>query len=109
MDKKLLKKYPYNVQQLIKDEAAFAFAISTRYKMSNTKNKDFVNCMTIDKNEIEKYYNFETLKQELDKLNYYVIQTSQETGLNDNFYHVFKKDEKREIRIKMIFTVEQFL
>lgn len=113
MDKNIIKNLPYREQQLLKDEKSFAFAITTRYKMSNTKNKEFVNCMLLDINEINKYYNLQTLLSEIQKLdfNYIYLKDIKPLELKNKEYYIaiFKNNESRILRFNRVFTVSQFL
>lgn len=105
MNKNQTKNFCYSNQQILKDEQSFAKAYDIRYKMSNTKNKDFVNSPIFDINEIKQYYDFELLCEALYNLGYLgeIIKIQ-----NHQFLLAYKNDEEREIRIGKVFTVKQF-
>lgn len=107
----------WSIKQNIKNEQYFAKAIVTRYKMSNTRNKNFVNIMLIDIKEIEQYFNLQLLLLlELNKLEFLTINVNDlidkqliKNKNNNELIAIFKKDETRMLKFNKLFTVSQFL
>ena len=98
--------YNYNKMLLnrIKDEKQFAITVTGNYKMSNTKNKDFVNAIILDINDLKKNFNFEKFENEINKLNFHLVPISN----NPNYLGLIKNDESRKIIFKRIILVENY-
>jgi len=105
MKKINLEDLPYRIKQILKDETSFAKSIVTRYKMSNARNKNFVNVLLLNVKEITEYYDFNKIAKQLEVLNFHVMHFVD----NDDYVYVVDNNEKRELRIGKVFTVEQFL
>lgn len=96
-------KNDYNWTSRIKDEKHFAKTVMARYKMSNTKNKDFVNIVILDYKEIIKFFNYELFVEELKLLDFNII------NIDNNYIGVVKNNETREIRLGKLLKINMFL
>lgn len=84
----------------IKDEKAFAKTITINYKMSNTKNKDFVNAIVLSVKDIMNNYDFEKLEIEVINLGFHFVI------INDELIGLIKNDEKRKVIFKRLITTD---
>lgn len=103
MDAKFIKNFNYQNREILKDEMNFAKAITIRYKMSNTKNKDFVNFLLIDINEIKQFYDIDVLEKELNNLGFAFAEIP-----DKKFFGIIQINEKRKLNKSKVFTVKQF-
>jgi len=90
----------YSLKDRIKDEKSFAKTITINYKMSNTKNKDFVNAIVLSVEDIMKNYDFTKLEIEIIKLGFHFVI------INDELVGLVKDNETRKIFYKRLITTD---
>ena len=88
----------------LSDEKHFAQRITARYKMSNTRNKEFVNCIILNTKEITTRFNLDTLITEIKALDFHIIKFEE-----NDYIGIVKNNEQRELHFNKIFTIDQFL
>ncbi len=89
----------------VKDEKHFAKTIMAKYKMSNTKNKDFVNIVLLEINEVNKYFNFDLLSLELTLLDFHIIKFDD----TQKYIGIVKNNEIRKLCYKEITKISEYL
>lgn len=89
-------------QLILQDEEHFARFLTGHYKMSNTRNKDFVNIVAFSKTDIEKVYNLSKLIKAIEGYNFRVFQDDRICKSKDLFM-IYKNDDTRLVKnVKII-------
>lgn len=92
------------ISNRVKDEKHFAKTIMARYKMSNTKNKNFVNIVLLELQEVKHFFNLKELSYQLSLLDFYLV------FLNDTKYlGVIKNNETRTIKLGKVLCIKEYL
>lgn len=94
-----------NTLNRIKDEKHFAKTIMARYKMSNTKNKDFVNIVLLERQEVNQYFDLELLCSELKTLDFHIIEFED----TNKYIGVVKNNETRKLHYKNVLKISEYL
>ena len=92
------------ISNRVKDEKHFAKTIMARYKMSNTKNKNFVNIVLLELQEVKHFFNLKELSNQLSLLDFYLVLLK-----NTKYIGVIKKNETRIIKLGKILSIKEYL
>ena len=92
------------ISNRVKDEEHFAKTIMARYKMSNTKNKDYVNIVLLELQEVKHFFNLKELSNQLSLLDFYLVLLK-----NTKYIGVIKNNETRTIKLGKILSIREYL
>lgn len=92
------------ISNRVKDEKHFAKTIMARYKMSNTKNKNFVNIVLLELQEVKHFFNLKELSNQLSLLDFCLVLLK-----NTKYIGVIKKNETRIIKLGKILSIKEYL
>ena len=92
------------ISNRVKDEKHFAKTIMARYKMSNTKNKNFVNIVLLELQEVKHFFNLKELSYQLSLLDFYLVLLK-----NAKYLGVIKNNETRTIKLGKILSISEYL
>lgn len=95
----------FDTTNRVKDEKNFDKTITARYKMSNTKNKDFVKIVLLDMQDISNYFDFELLCKELNMLDFHIINFED----TQKYIGVVKNYETRQLCSGKLLKVSEYL
>lgn len=101
------KFFEQRCKDALSSEKNFAKAITSRYKMSNTRNKEFVNIMLISIKDVTQYFNLDILIHEINKLDFFVTPLTESN--NTDLLAVIKNGETRTCNKPKIFNTSQYL
>ena len=79
--------------------------LTFKQKMTNCKNKDFAKILMIDKEDINKYLDFKLLVNEIEKLNFSVV----DIPAHKNLKGIVNNNENRQLILGKVFLLSEFL
>ena len=95
----------FDITNRVKDEKHFAKTITEKYKMSNTKHKDFVNIVLLDIQEVKQFFDIKELSNQLQLLDFYFVVLKN----NPKYIGIVKNNETRRIEIGKVLKIKEYL
>lgn len=95
----------FDLTNRIKNETNFAKTIMTRYKMSNTKHKDFVNIVLLQVQEVKQFFDIKELSNQLKLLGFYFVALKN----NPEYIGIVRNNETRRIEIGKALKIKEYL